>query len=91
MKMFMMFCFSLYECSFFLWEWICIEICWIWPFWVKRVPENKSTPVFNAVLYFFKAVPAYQEMDAHGRMSVTFKQTHILSTFDAFSFFIIMQ
>jgi len=88
--MFVMSYFSWFLREFVSGKWEIVDKGWIGCIWIKRVPEDESTPTFNAVFHFFKTVPAYQEVDTHGWMFVSFEQIHVFPTFDTFSFFLVV-
>jgi len=89
-EMFVMSYFSWFLREFVSGKWEIVDKGWIGCIWIKRVPEDESTPTFNAVFHFFKTVPAYQEVDTHGWMFVSFEQIHVFPTFDTFSFFLVV-
>jgi hypothetical protein len=89
-EMFVMSYFSWFLSEFVSGKREIVDKGWIGCVWIKRVPEDESTPTFNAVFHFFKTVPAYQEVDTHSRMFVSFEQVHVFPAFDAFSFFLVV-
>jgi hypothetical protein len=72
MEIFVVFYFSWLLIEFISREGEIVDVGWVWGFWVEGVPEDEPSPVFDAVLYSFKAVSAYQTVDPHGWMFVSF-------------------